>query len=219
MRIDPDWRDGLRPVRVSRFRNMDDTEVIPPVALRRVGSKFPWSTLNHSESTDFQCADYHLFLRSSSEVRLLAPSTSLTQLASRPCTECPPCAFSNRSRAVCSGRRPLDGGLPTAALGLALHFCIALSAAAIFYLASRKIPALTRHPVVAGLFYGFLIYAVMNLVVLPLSAYPQKSVLPSARSRDGPSRPHVLHRAANFAGSASHPALRGLIGQDATTAL
>ena len=50
--------------------------------------------------------------------------------------------------------------------------------AAIFYLASKVIPALTRHAVIAGLFYGFLIYAVMNLVVLPLSAYPRKVTFP-----------------------------------------
>lgn len=69
-------------------------------------------------------------------------------------------------------------GLPAAALGLVLHFCIAFSAAAIFYLASKTIPFLTRHPVISGLFYGFLIYAVMNLVVLPLSAFPRKVTFP-----------------------------------------
>ena len=76
------------------------------------------------------------------------------------------------------GAPAFSGGRPTAALGLVLHFCIALSAAVIFYFASKAIPSLTRHPVVAGLFYGFLIYAVMNLVVLPLSAYPRKVSFP-----------------------------------------
>jgi len=76
------------------------------------------------------------------------------------------------------GAPAFSGGLPTAALGLVLHFGIALSAAAIFYRASKAIPFLTRHPVVAGLFYGFLIYAVMNLVVLPLSAFPRKVSFP-----------------------------------------
>lgn len=76
------------------------------------------------------------------------------------------------------GAPAFSGGLPTASLGLVLHFCIALSAAAIFYLASRAIPVLTRRPVVAGLFYGILIYAIMNLVVLPLSAYPRKVSFP-----------------------------------------
>jgi hypothetical protein len=72
------------------------------------------------------------------------------------------------------GKPAFDGGVPIAVLGLALHFFIAFSWATIFYLTSKVIPALTRHPVIAGLFYGFLIYAVMNLMVLPLSAYPRK---------------------------------------------
>jgi hypothetical protein len=76
------------------------------------------------------------------------------------------------------GAPAFEGGVPVAALGLVLHFCIALLWAAIFYLASGAIPFLTRHPVVAGLFYGFLIYAVMNLVVVPLSAFPRKLSFP-----------------------------------------
>ena len=76
------------------------------------------------------------------------------------------------------GKSAFDGGAPVAMLGLALHFFIALSWATIFYLVSRFAPAVTRHPVIAGLFYGFLIYAVMNLVVLPLSAYPRKVTFP-----------------------------------------
>jgi hypothetical protein len=76
------------------------------------------------------------------------------------------------------GAPAFEGGVPTAALGLVLHFCIALIWATIFYFASKAIPFLTRHPVVAGLFYGFLIYAAMNLVVLPLSAFPRKVSFP-----------------------------------------
>ncbi len=73
------------------------------------------------------------------------------------------------------GAPAFEGGVATAALGLVLHFCIAFLWAAIFYLASRAITFLTRHPVVSGLFYGVLIYAAMNLVVLPLSAFRAKS--------------------------------------------
>ena len=76
------------------------------------------------------------------------------------------------------GAPAFEGGVATAALGLVLHFGIALAWAAIFYLASKAIPFLTRYPLVAGLFYGFLIYAVMNLVVLPLSAFPRKVSFP-----------------------------------------
>ena len=71
-----------------------------------------------------------------------------------------------------------QGGTSTAALGLCLHFFIAFSAAAVFYLASRRLPLLTRRPVLLGVLYGILIYAVMNLVVLPLSAYPRRTSFP-----------------------------------------
>jgi hypothetical protein len=76
------------------------------------------------------------------------------------------------------GRAAFDGGAPVAALGLFLHFFIAFTIAAIFYLASRRLPFLTRQPVVSGILYGIGVYAVMNLVVLPLSAYPPRKSFP-----------------------------------------
>lgn len=76
------------------------------------------------------------------------------------------------------GTAAFNGGLPTAALGLVLHFFIAFSAAAVFYMASRWFHFLTRQAVISGVLYGLLIYAVMNLVVLPLSAFPRKVTFP-----------------------------------------
>jgi len=68
------------------------------------------------------------------------------------------------------GRSALGGGTPTWILGLALHFFIAISAAAVYYAASRKLKFLAESPVVCGLFYGIAVFLVMNLIVLPLSA-------------------------------------------------
>jgi hypothetical protein len=68
------------------------------------------------------------------------------------------------------GRQALRGGSAIYVLGLFLHFFIALSAAAVYYIASRRLRFLVEHPVVCGLFYGAAIEEVMNLVVLPLSA-------------------------------------------------
>ncbi|HMJ05271.1 MAG TPA: hypothetical protein VK474_03355 [Chthoniobacterales bacterium] len=76
------------------------------------------------------------------------------------------------------GAPAFDGGWPAAALGLVLHFCIALSAAAIFWAASRWLSILVRRAVIAGILYGAAIYAVMNLVVVPLSAFPRKLAFP-----------------------------------------
>jgi hypothetical protein len=70
------------------------------------------------------------------------------------------------------GRAAYEGGAATALLGGALHFLIAFAAAAVYYAASRRIPLLVRRPYVSGTLYGFGLYLFMNLVVLPLSAFP-----------------------------------------------
>ncbi len=68
------------------------------------------------------------------------------------------------------GAQSFQGGLTTAALGLFLHFVIALGAATVFYLASRQLRFLTQSAVVSGIAYGLAIYLFMNFIVLPLSA-------------------------------------------------
>ena len=83
------------------------------------------------------------------------------------------------------GAAAFKGGLTTAALGLALHFFIAFTAAAIFYLGAKTIPALTRRAFLFGILYGLAIYAVMNLVVLPLSAFPRKVTFPLLATTTG----------------------------------
>lgn len=62
------------------------------------------------------------------------------------------------------------GGEATFALGVALHYGIALVWAALFCVAALRLPALLRLATVAGLAYGFVVYVGMNQVVLPLSA-------------------------------------------------
>src|SRR5471032_2941388 len=73
------------------------------------------------------------------------------------------------------GAASFNGGVATAVLGLCLHFFIAFIVAAIFYLASRLLPVVLRYAAVAGIAYGAVVYAVMNLVVLPLSAAPPRT--------------------------------------------
>jgi hypothetical protein len=68
------------------------------------------------------------------------------------------------------GKSAFQGGLATAALGLALHFVIAFGLVTVFYFASRKLAFLRQHPVPSGIAYGLIVFAVMNLIVLPLSA-------------------------------------------------
>lgn len=74
-----------------------------------------------------------------------------------------------------------EGGLAAAALGGALHFVIAFGAAAVYWLASRRLGALVRRAVACGLLYGVAVYLFMNFVVVPLSAaYFKPSHAPSA---------------------------------------
>jgi hypothetical protein len=68
------------------------------------------------------------------------------------------------------GRQAFQGGPATYTLGVFLHFFIALSAAAVYYAASRRLRFMTEHPVVCGLLFGAAVEEVMNLDVLPLSA-------------------------------------------------
>lgn len=68
------------------------------------------------------------------------------------------------------GRAAYDGGLGTAAPGVLLHFFIAFGILTTYVLASRWWPALARHPFLYGPLYGILVYDMMKLVVVPLSA-------------------------------------------------
>ena len=72
------------------------------------------------------------------------------------------------------GRQAIHGGTAVYVLGVALQFFIAVSAAAVYYAASRRLYFLTEHFVVCGLFYGIAVFLVMNLIVLPLSALHAK---------------------------------------------
>ena len=67
------------------------------------------------------------------------------------------------------GRSSFDGGVRTFVFGLLLHLVVAICIAAVFYLASLKLPILIRHAVASGLVYGLIAYLVMNYVVIPLS--------------------------------------------------
>lgn len=68
------------------------------------------------------------------------------------------------------GKSSYRGGMATAWLGAGLHYFIATMFVVVYFLAGRHYPHLRRHPVACGLAYGVLLYLIMNLVVLPLSA-------------------------------------------------
>ncbi|HEY5721357.1 MAG TPA: hypothetical protein VIT45_03455 [Allosphingosinicella sp.] len=61
-----------------------------------------------------------------------------------------------------------QGGADWAAVGLAVHFAIMACMAAAFFLVAKSVPALVRHPIVAGLVYGLILWGIMYWVVKPL---------------------------------------------------
>lgn len=79
------------------------------------------------------------------------------------------------------GKAAMSGGIATALLGLLCHFFIATSWAAIYFAASRRMHFLLEHEIISGVVYGLIVYAVMNHIVIPLSAIgPRPFVLPAA---------------------------------------
>jgi hypothetical protein len=67
----------------------------------------------------------------------------------------------------------LNGGFPTAALGLVMHFTMALTVATIFYALSRRLPLPQKFlgVVVVGLLYGAAVFAVNNFGTAPLLSW------------------------------------------------
>ncbi len=67
------------------------------------------------------------------------------------------------------GAKSYRGGAATAVLGLGFQYLIAITAAAVFFAASRRLPVLTRRPFLFGALYGIGVYLVMYRIVMPLS--------------------------------------------------
>jgi uncharacterized membrane protein YagU involved in acid resistance len=69
-----------------------------------------------------------------------------------------------------SGNAVYRGGISSALLGGAIHLGISIAFAAVFVLVSRRFIALARRWILAGIAYGAVAYAVMNWIVVALSA-------------------------------------------------
>jgi uncharacterized membrane protein YagU involved in acid resistance len=66
------------------------------------------------------------------------------------------------------GDGAIDGGIEIALAGLLIHFAIMAVMATVFVLAAARIPLLRTQWLLAGIAYGIALWAVMNLIVLPL---------------------------------------------------
>ena len=71
------------------------------------------------------------------------------------------------------GRSAVEGGFSTAALGLLMHFTMAMTVAAIFYALSRRLPLPQKLSgvVAVGLLYGAAVFAVNNFATAPFLSW------------------------------------------------
>jgi hypothetical protein len=68
------------------------------------------------------------------------------------------------------GPSAFQGGRATVAMGVALHFVVALGASAVYFAASRAFAVLIDQAILSGMLYGVAVHLFMNFVVIPLSA-------------------------------------------------
>jgi hypothetical protein len=71
------------------------------------------------------------------------------------------------------GRGTYNGGFATAALGLAMHFTMALTVAAVFYALARQfsLPKKLLGVVAVGMLYGAAVFAVNNFATAPFLSW------------------------------------------------
>lgn len=79
------------------------------------------------------------------------------------------------------GKEAHDGGIGMVLIGIASHFFICIAAAALLYWIASRAKWLPRQWFVLGILYGVAFLAVMNYVILPLSAigrgiYPLETI-------------------------------------------
>jgi hypothetical protein len=75
------------------------------------------------------------------------------------------------------GRNAFQGGAGTAVFGVLLHFTVALGAATVYYVASRRLPVLIEHALICGIAYGAVVHLFMTFVVIPLSAIGSRPIV------------------------------------------
>jgi hypothetical protein len=70
------------------------------------------------------------------------------------------------------GESAFGGGIATAFIGVLFYFLISIVVAGVFILGVDRIPLLRRNIIPGSLLYGFGVFIVMNVLVVPLSATP-----------------------------------------------
>ena len=84
----------------------------------------------------------------------------------------PPSAVLKGIASALWGRAALDGGAGFIAIGLVMHFGVALTATLVFYALSRRVAWLRTAPLLlVGPLYGVVVFAAMNYGTIPLMSW------------------------------------------------
>ena len=84
----------------------------------------------------------------------------------------PPAAVLQGIASALWGRAAMDGGAGMAAIGLVIHFTVALTATLVFFAVSRRLTFLRTAPLLLiGPIYGIVVFAAMNYGTLPLLSW------------------------------------------------
>jgi hypothetical protein len=82
-----------------------------------------------------------------------------------------------------TGTWAFHAGMESVALGVAIHYTIALFWTTVYYAGSRWLGTLIRWPVMCGLVYGGVVYLIMNFAVLPVTRVPHARAAMTVASR------------------------------------
>lgn len=81
------------------------------------------------------------------------------------------------------GRHAFHAGEFSVALGLTIHYSIAVFWTAVYFVMSRRMTVLIRRPVLSGILFGGTVYLCMNMLVLPFTRIPHQAAAMTFASR------------------------------------
>lgn len=109
------------------------------------------------------------------------------------------------------GPAAFRGGLSTALLGFAMHYCVSLIWAAIFVISALRLRALSDYPILSGTAFGIVVLLVMKYAVVPLGHASQTIASPAQLVNQ------ILAHVVAFGIPVALVAAAGLRGMRATT--
>jgi hypothetical protein len=75
------------------------------------------------------------------------------------------------------GKSAFSGGNEMVIYGIIIHLLIAMTFAFFYYFIFSKISFFSKNKIIGGLLFGVLVWAIMNLLILPFTNIPQSPII------------------------------------------